>query len=70
MWEYDLYEPSGKLIRKIMEERGRVHSNKKCVCVGDQFTNEVKYPDEVKGESIERALRREMRKGRVFGHFC
>jgi len=31
---------------------------------------EVKYPKEARVESIERQLRREMKKGRVFGHFC
>ena len=29
-----------------------------------------KYPEEVKGEAMDAQLRREMKKGRVLGHFC
>ena len=33
-----------------------------------EFTNDVKYPEEVRSESIEVLLKREMAKGKVYGH--
>uniref|UniRef100_A0A6H1ZFL0 Uncharacterized protein n=1 Tax=viral metagenome TaxID=1070528 RepID=A0A6H1ZFL0_9ZZZZ len=35
----------------------------------DKIEWDVKYPEEVKQESFERQLRREMKKGKVLGHF-